>query len=44
MKKLNDPLLLAPKSGPKLENAADPGGFGYDSAAKCEHLSCVQDV
>ena len=40
MKKMDDPLLLAanpPDTGAAFKHAASsPGGFGYDSAAKCE--------
>ena len=37
---MNDPLLLAvtnpPDTGVAFDNANGPGGFGYDSVAKCE--------
>lgn len=36
VKKMGDPLLLKPASGSPLPKASDPGGFGYDSVAKCK--------
>lgn len=41
LKKMNDPLLLAATTPPDtrvvFEHAdSSPGGFGYDSVAKCE--------